>query len=112
MQSIAFATKVTALLDVYIVKIAALTSSNRCDKHRVRVAQLDRVSDYGSGGFRFESWLGQNDFLLLVEACLGQNVFFFWTPIRVKSIQVLCIFTGTYQLFPGNVLKGDARPAT
>ena len=24
----------------------------------VRVAQLDRVSDYGSGGFRFESWLG------------------------------------------------------
>ena len=26
--------------------------------HTVRVAQLDRVSDYGSGGFRFESWLG------------------------------------------------------
>ena len=25
----------------------------------VRVAQLDRVSDYGSEGSRFESWLGQ-----------------------------------------------------
>eukprot|EP01047_Picozoa_sp_COSAG01_P076976 COSAG01_NODE_13702_length_1546_cov_8.788528_1_plen_266_part_00 len=34
-----------------------------------RVAQLDRVSDYGSGGSRFESWLGQQR--------LGWVLFFF-----------------------------------
>ena len=36
----------------------AVASQRPFSRMQVRVAQLDRVSDYGSGGSRFESWLG------------------------------------------------------
>ena len=58
------------LYDLYRQTFCSSPTSKRI-KYPVRVAQLDRVSDYGSGGFRFESWLGQ----ILFRFARGRGTF-------------------------------------